>query len=70
MSEEKLEYLKLSCNSRNVPLCKLKEVAELLVWSWDKAQSDTFYSWVLKMNKSYQKAKFKIIIAKISANSK
>tara|TARA_R110002126_G_scaffold95523_4_gene224391 strand:+ start:95 stop:3511 length:3417 start_codon:yes stop_codon:yes gene_type:complete len=30
MSEEKLEYLKLSCNSRNVPLCKLKEVAEML----------------------------------------
>jgi hypothetical protein len=31
----------------------LKEVAELLGWSWDKAQSDTFYSWALKMNKNY-----------------
>jgi len=32
---------------------KLKGVADLLGWSWNKAQSDTFYSWILKMNKSY-----------------
>ena len=31
----------------------LKEVAELLEWSWDKAQSNTFYSWVLIQNKRY-----------------
>jgi len=32
---------------------KLKEVAELLGWSWNKAQSNNFYSWVLSQNKRY-----------------
>ena len=32
---------------------KLKEVAELLEWSWDKTLSDNFYSWVLIQNKRY-----------------
>lgn len=32
---------------------KLKEVADLLGWSWNKAQSDNFYSWAREINKSY-----------------
>ena len=32
---------------------KLKEVAELLEWSWDKTLSDNFYSWILSQNKRY-----------------
>jgi hypothetical protein len=32
---------------------RLKEVAELLEWSWNKTLSNNFYSWVLSHNKKY-----------------